>query len=129
MGNVTPWPHHPLATTHQTGFDRHELARILDLYGRMVAAGEMARLCDGFPPRGRDLLGLSPRCRATRISHRKTPRLAAAPGHVGAGLRRRGDIEARGRTGEYPRPRRTQAYEAGRGLIAAGSCSDRKSAE
>src|SRR3546814_6813415 len=83
----------------------------------------MARLCDGFPPRGRDLLGLSPRCRATRISHRKTPRLAAAPGHVGAGLRRRGDIEARGRTGEYPRPRRTQAYEAGRGLIAAGSWS------
>lgn len=24
----------------QVGFDRHELARILDLYGRMVAAGE-----------------------------------------------------------------------------------------
>jgi len=24
----------------QIGFDRHELARILDLYGRMVAAGE-----------------------------------------------------------------------------------------
>src|SRR3546814_1043651 len=40
MGNVTPWPHHPRATTHQTGFDRHELARILDLYGRMVAAGK-----------------------------------------------------------------------------------------
>ncbi|MDM7929718.1 MAG: DUF2794 domain-containing protein [Blastomonas fulva] len=26
-------------TANQTGFDRHELNRILDLYGRMVAAG------------------------------------------------------------------------------------------
>jgi hypothetical protein len=35
---VTPFPHirdrHPIAT-----FDRKELARILDLYGRMVSAG------------------------------------------------------------------------------------------
>ena len=38
MGTVTPWPHgRPIAI--QTGFDRHELIRILDLYGRMVAAG------------------------------------------------------------------------------------------
>src|SRR3546814_1475553 len=66
---------------------------------------------------------MSQGCRATRRSERKTRRLAAAPVHVGAGLRRQGDIEARGRTGEYPRPRRTQAYEAGRGLIAAGSWS------
>jgi hypothetical protein len=37
MGVVTPFPSRPVAT--QVGFDRAELSRILDLYGRMVAAG------------------------------------------------------------------------------------------
>ena len=38
MGSVTPFP---LAAGRpsQVGFDRAELGRILDLYGRMVAAG------------------------------------------------------------------------------------------
>jgi hypothetical protein len=36
MGVVTPFPGRPPA---QVGFDRLELQRILDLYGRMVAAG------------------------------------------------------------------------------------------
>lgn len=35
MGTVAPFPAKPL----QVGFDRLELTRILDLYGRMVAAG------------------------------------------------------------------------------------------
>jgi uncharacterized protein DUF2794 len=35
MGVITPFPGHPI----QVGFDRPELSRILDLYGRMVAAG------------------------------------------------------------------------------------------
>ena len=35
MGVVAPFPSKPL----QVGFDRAELSRILDLYGRMVAAG------------------------------------------------------------------------------------------
>jgi hypothetical protein len=35
MGTVAPFPGKPL----QIGFDRLELTRILDLYGRMVAAG------------------------------------------------------------------------------------------
>ena len=38
MGNVAPFP----ASSNppqQTGFDRIELSRIMDLYGRMVAAG------------------------------------------------------------------------------------------
>lgn len=38
MGSVTPFPV-PLRAAQQVGFDRAELARILDLYGRMVAAG------------------------------------------------------------------------------------------
>ena len=37
MGVVTPFPSRSVAT--QVGFERAELARILDLYGRMVAAG------------------------------------------------------------------------------------------
>ena len=37
MGTVTPFPTPARAT--QIGFERLELTRILDLYGRMVAAG------------------------------------------------------------------------------------------
>jgi hypothetical protein len=37
MGIVTPFPLAPRGV--QIGFDRQELSRILDLYGRMVAAG------------------------------------------------------------------------------------------
>lgn len=36
MGEVTPFP---IRGGGQTAFDRSELTRILDLYGRMVAAG------------------------------------------------------------------------------------------
>lgn len=36
MGTVTPLP---LVASAQVGYDRAELTRILDLYGRMVAAG------------------------------------------------------------------------------------------
>lgn len=39
MGTVTPFPLSPRGTPTQIGFDRVELTRILDLYGRMVAAG------------------------------------------------------------------------------------------
>ena len=35
---ITPFPHPARAV--QVGFEREELQRILDLYGRMVAAGE-----------------------------------------------------------------------------------------
>jgi hypothetical protein len=38
MGTVTPFPL-PAGKPSQIGFDRIELTRILDLYGRMVAAG------------------------------------------------------------------------------------------
>ncbi|MBN8815201.1 MAG: DUF2794 domain-containing protein [Sphingomonas sp.] len=38
MGTVTPFPI-PGRQPSQIGFDRIELTRILDLYGRMVAAG------------------------------------------------------------------------------------------
>lgn len=38
-GTVTPFPLHAVQPA-QVGFTRDELQRILDLYGRMVAAGE-----------------------------------------------------------------------------------------
>jgi hypothetical protein len=38
MGVVTPFPYQR-GKSNQTGFERAELNRILDLYGRMVAAG------------------------------------------------------------------------------------------
>ena len=39
MGSVTPFPA-PRRPSVQVGFDRAELTRILDLYGRMVTAGQ-----------------------------------------------------------------------------------------
>lgn len=39
MGTVTPWPVNVRLASKYTGFDRQELTRIMDLYGRMVAAG------------------------------------------------------------------------------------------
>ena len=39
MGTVTPFPVLNRRVPSQIGFDRAELTRILDLYGRMVAAG------------------------------------------------------------------------------------------
>lgn len=38
MGTVTPFPN-PRGVPSQIGFERLELTRILDLYGRMVSAG------------------------------------------------------------------------------------------
>ena len=38
MGTVHPFPHSG-AGSAQVGFERPELSRIIDLYGRMVAAG------------------------------------------------------------------------------------------
>ena len=42
MGTVTPLPFATKAIPQQTGFERPELMRILDLYGRMVAACDLA---------------------------------------------------------------------------------------
>ena len=39
MGNVTPFPAAGRGYVQQVVFDRPELQRILDLYGRMVTAG------------------------------------------------------------------------------------------
>lgn len=39
MGTVTPFPLPGPRVPLQVGFDRAELTRILDLYGRMVSAG------------------------------------------------------------------------------------------
>lgn len=40
MNNVTPFPRPQPGMPAQTVFDRLELSRIMDLYGRMVAAGQ-----------------------------------------------------------------------------------------
>ena len=46
---VTPFPGPALRPT-QVGFERLELQRILDLYGRMVAAGEWRDYAMSFQP-------------------------------------------------------------------------------
>ena len=49
MSVVTPFPH-PRDRQLITAFDRLELKRILDLYGRMVAAGHWRDYCLSFHP-------------------------------------------------------------------------------
>lgn len=48
MGTVTPLP--AARAARQTGFDRQELTRILDLYGRMVTAGQWRDYAMDFGP-------------------------------------------------------------------------------
>ena len=78
MNVVTPFPfgrgRHVV-----TAFDRPELMRILDLYGRMVAAGHWRDYAMQFDPRGL-FRGLSPGHLTARSAHRKTPRASAEAG-------------------------------------------------
>lgn len=92
MSNVTPLP--LLRGAAQTGFDRLELNRILDLYGRMVAAGHWRDYALDF---GRDMATFSAFRRATerpeyRIEKRPALRhrqgMWALVGEGGAILRR-----------------------------------------
>ncbi len=48
MGVITPFPTPAARTPAQVGFERQELARILDVYGRMVAAGHWRDYAMGF---------------------------------------------------------------------------------
>ena len=91
----------------QIGFDRLELARILDLYGRMVAAGEWRDYAMNF---GRDAASFSAFRRAAERPQariEKTPRHARQAGNVDAVRRGGPGAEARAR--------------AGRGAVSAGA--------
>ena len=57
----------------QVGFDRHELMRILDLYGRMVAAGEWRDYAMDF---GRDAAAF---CAFRRAAERPQARIEKRP--------------------------------------------------
>jgi Protein of unknown function (DUF2794) len=94
MGIVAPFPR----TTLQVGFDRAELSRILDLYGRMVAAGHWK---DYAIDLGRDAAVFSAFRRATErpeVRIEKRPALRnrqgewALIGEAGAVLKRGHDI-------------------------------------
>ena len=51
MGTVLPFPSAvPGGQAHQVGFERGELKRIVDLYGRMVAAGLWKDYAIAFEP-------------------------------------------------------------------------------
>ncbi len=95
-GNVTPFPGgKPPA---QTGFDRQELMRIMDLYGRMVSAGHWR---DYAIDMGKDAAVFSAFRRATerpefRIEKRPALRnrqgMWALIGEAGAVLKRGADL-------------------------------------
>lgn len=98
-GNVTPFPP-KMASAGQTGFDRAELSRIMDLYGRMVSAGHWK---DYAIDMNRDAAIFSAFRRATerpefRIEKRPSLRnrqgMWALIGEAGAVLRRGQDLAA-----------------------------------
>lgn len=100
MGTVTPFPAPASRTVPQVGFDRTELTRILDLYGRMVTAGHWR---DYAMDMGREAAVFSAFRRATerpefRIEKRPALRgrqgMWALVGEGGAVLKRGHDLAA-----------------------------------
>lgn len=98
MSNVTPFPSQASAAG-QTGFDRLELQRIMDLYGRMVSAGHWR---DYAIDMGRDAAIFSAFRRATerpeyRIEKRPALRhrqgMWALIGEAGSILKRGADLQ------------------------------------
>lgn len=97
MSNITPFPRLHSGSTAaptQTGFDRLELSRIMDLYGRMVSAGQWRDYAIDF---NRDVATFSAFRRAAerpefRIEKRPSLRhrqgMWALIGETGAVLRR-----------------------------------------
>ena len=66
--------------SHQTGFDRIELRRILDLYGRMVAAGQWRDYAMDF---GRDAASFSAFRRASERPQARIEKRPALRGKQG----------------------------------------------
>lgn len=100
MGTVTPFPLSSGRAAGQVGFEREELTRILDLYGRMVAAGHWR---DYAMDMGRDAAVFSAFRRATerpefRIEKRPALRgrqgMWALVGEGGSVLKRGHDLAA-----------------------------------
>lgn len=100
MGIVTPFPVPRRTGETQVGFERAELTRILDLYGRMVSAGEWK---DYAMDLGRDAAVFSAFRRAAerpefRIEKRPALRnrqgMWALLGEGGAVLKRGNDLPA-----------------------------------
>ena len=119
-GNVTPFPA-GRAKPLQIGFERKELTRILDLYGRMVAAGKWR---DYAMDMNRDAAIFSAFRRASRtpaIPHRKTAGLEPEAGYVDPVRRKRRYPETRSRIVGNTRSFGTQADEASRGIKWEGT--------
>ncbi|MDP9056176.1 MAG: DUF2794 domain-containing protein [Pseudomonadota bacterium] len=72
--------HFPARHELQVGFDRLELSRILDLYGRMVAAGEWRDYAMNF---GRDAASFSAFRRAAERPQARIEKRPAARGKQG----------------------------------------------
>lgn len=72
MGEVAPFPQH--RQSGQTGFERQELSRIMDLYGRMVSAGHWRDYAIDF---GKDVAVF---CAFRRSAERPEYRIEKRPG-------------------------------------------------
>lgn len=76
---ITPFPP-SAARTAQVGFDRAELLRILDLYGRMVTAGEWRDYAMDFAPDAATFSAFRRAAERPQVRIEKRPALRARQG-------------------------------------------------
>ena len=97
MSVVTPFPH-PRGRNPIAAFDRLELQRILDLYGRMVAAGHWRDYGLSFDPEVATFVAFRRSAERPEVRIEKRPRLRlkqgafSLVGEHGAVLRRGHDL-------------------------------------
>ena len=70
----------PRVSPPQVAFDRHELARILDLYGRMVAAGQWRDYAVDFGPEAASFCAFKRAAERPQARIEKRPSLRAKQG-------------------------------------------------
>ena len=80
MGTVMPFPAVPPRAVLQVGFERAELARILDLYGRMVAAGHWRDYAMEFGRESASFSAFRRTAERTEVRVEKRPALRARQG-------------------------------------------------
>ncbi len=106
----------PVSALNQVTFNRRELRRILDLYGRMVAAGEWRDYAIDFL-KDRAVFSVFRRSSEVPLYRiEKNPKLEQQPGRLQCDLGHRADHAARPRTRSRAAGDR-QAIGAGRELI------------
>ena len=131
-GRATPdRPRRPPESGSATGpisFNRQEINKILEVYGRRVADRRMARLRHRPSARARGLLDLPPHLGSAALPDRQAAEARPPPGRLFAGDADRHDPEARPRPRQRA-PRHRQAAAPGRRLDRSAGGGRRRLAQ